>query len=79
MQPRHALTWIEENVVGKITKQKLDQQRKKETDQLDMMQTASIIYHPESLIEMQMVCLALLWVAQEFWVLTDNMDESLAS
>ena len=44
-----------------------------------MMQTSSIIYHPESLIEMQMMCLAGLWFAQEFWVGNDVTSEALAA
>ena len=49
--------WINENVIGKITKQNLDDQRMKEVGSLDIMQTTSIIYHVESILEMQFLCL----------------------
>jgi hypothetical protein len=49
--------WIKENIVGNITKFELDNERMKETNALDMMQNSSIIYHTESILEMQMCCL----------------------
>ena len=48
--------WIKNNLVGSICKRDLDQQRLKESNGLDQMQNTSFIYHPESLIEMQIIC-----------------------
>lgn len=52
-----ALEWIEDTIVGGINKDLLDQQRLKEINQLDLMQNTSIIYHTESILEMQFFCL----------------------
>ena len=52
-------TWIKKCVVGKITKAMLDDERNGETNALDMMQNSGIIYHMESLLEMQVLCLLL--------------------
>ena len=43
-------------MICKITKDDLDQQRIKETNAYDMMQNQTIIYHMESLLEMQIFC-----------------------
>jgi len=45
-----ATDWIGKYLLGEITKDMLDEQRKKEVDALDMMQNQSIIYHPESIL-----------------------------
>ena len=45
-----AADWIGKYLLGNITKDDLDAQRKKEVDALDMMQNQSIIYHPESIL-----------------------------
>ena len=47
-----AVKWVENNIVGGITKEKLDDQRYKEIISFDMMQNTSIIYHMESVVEM---------------------------
>ena len=52
-------TWVKKCVVGKITKAMLDKERNDETNALDMMQNSGIIYHMESLLEMQVLCLLL--------------------
>ena len=44
----------------------LDKQRQSETNALDMMQNSSIVYHPESLFEMQIMAIILLWTFQNF-------------
>lgn len=54
---KDAYKMIDEVILGKITKINLDRQRVAETNVLDMMQNSSIIYHPESLTEMQFICL----------------------
>lgn len=38
--------WLKRCIVGKITKEQLDEQRQKEINNLDMLQNQSIIYHP---------------------------------
>ena len=45
-----ATEWITKYLIGNITKDELDEQRKKEVSELDMMQNQSIIYHPESIL-----------------------------
>jgi hypothetical protein len=47
-----SIMWIKNNVVGKITKSELDDERNKETNALDMMQNSGMIYHMESMLEM---------------------------
>lgn len=37
VEERHAIQWIEENTVGDITKEKLEEQRFSELNALDMM------------------------------------------
>ena len=49
---RQVARWCEDTLVGNVTREKLDKQRQDETNVLDMMQNTSIVYHPESLIEM---------------------------
>ena len=53
----NATAWIKQNVVGRITKANLDQEKLSEMTELDMMQNQSIIYHTESIIEMQVILL----------------------
>ena len=48
----HATDWIKRVLVGKIIKSDLDDEPKKETNSLDLMQNSSIIYHTESILEM---------------------------
>jgi len=55
--PVEAATWIEDNIIGGMTKEMLDEQRFKELNSLDMMQNTSIIYHSESILEMQLMSL----------------------
>lgn len=54
--------WIKRCIVGGITKEELDQQRKEEVCSLDMMQNQSIIYHPESILQTQILCLISTWI-----------------
>lgn len=62
--------WVKKNIVGNIRKHELDDERMKETNALDMMQNSSIIYHTESILEMQICTLfAMMW-------LTNLWDES---
>lgn len=57
VKPDEAAQWIRSNVVGDITKEMLDFARYNEVQTLDMMQNSSIIYHSESVLECQMLCL----------------------
>ena len=52
IEERHAIKWIEDTIVGPITKDMLENERFKELDSLDMMQNTGIIYNPQSIIEM---------------------------
>jgi len=47
------MEWVKRNVVGRVSKYDLDVERMKETNMLDMMQNTGIIYHTESIVEMQ--------------------------
>jgi len=62
-----ATQWIQKCVVGKITKAELDDERVRETNALDIMQNSSIIYHMESVLEMQMACLVMCFVYSRIW------------
>jgi hypothetical protein len=52
-----SIAWIQRCLVGGIDKAQLDKQRQGECNSLDIMQNTNIVYHPESLIEMQIMCL----------------------
>lgn len=52
MDAEESIMWIKNNVVGKITKSELDDERNKETNALDMMQNSGMIYHMESMLEL---------------------------
>ena len=64
--------WIKKQVVGNISKSELDEERRKETNALDMMQNTSIIYHTESILEMQITCLVLCYYFTNKWATTFN-------
>lgn len=59
--------WVKKCIVGNIRKHELDNERKRETNALDMMQNSSIIYHTESILEMQMCCLIALIILTNYW------------
>jgi hypothetical protein len=59
--------WIKRCLVGNIAKADLDDERKKETNSLDLMQNSSIIYHTESILEMQIACLILFYILNTIW------------
>lgn len=54
--PKEAHGWLNDNLIGNITKENLEQERFKEINGQDMMSSALIIYHSESLLEMQFMC-----------------------
>lgn len=66
IKPEEANDWLKNCVVGKISKSELDLERNKETNALDMMQNSSIIYHMESLLEMQILCLVSCFISSRF-------------
>jgi hypothetical protein len=49
---RVATKFMENNVVGKITKTDLDDERVRETADIDMMLNNSIFCHPGSILEL---------------------------
>lgn len=51
IEPVSAIRFIEDVVVGSITKSDLDDERIREISGLDMMQNSSIVTHSESIIE----------------------------
>lgn len=58
VEPSESKEWIKNSIVGNITKEMLDNQRIKEQNGNDLMQNTSVIYHIESVLEMQMIGLA---------------------
>ena len=46
IEERNAIQWIEETMVGPVTKEILEKERFRELDVLDMMQNTGIIYNP---------------------------------
>jgi hypothetical protein len=62
-----AIPWVKKCIVGNIRKHELDNERMRETNALDMMQNSSIIYHTESILEMQMCCLIAMIMLTEYW------------
>ena len=57
IKQENATEWLNTRLIGKITKFKLDQQRVLEINNSDFLQNTNIIYHTESLLEMQVLCL----------------------
>lgn len=51
VEERNAIKWIEETMVGPVTKEILEKERFHELDGLDMMQNTGIIYNPQAIIE----------------------------
>ena len=62
VEPLEATKWIRQNVVGYISKKDLDLQRNDEINNSDFMANQNIIYHIESILEMQFICLILVEV-----------------
>jgi len=71
-----AAGWINRNLIGDITVDDLNSQRRIEINSLDLMQNSSIIYHSESIIEMQILCLIFSVVAQSNLVDYEAFEES---
>lgn len=67
VKPADAITWVKKCIVGNIRKHELDNERMRETNALDMMQNSSIIYHTESILEMQICCLIAMILLTEYW------------
>lgn len=60
--PNEAADWIKENVVGNIDKTQLDEERVHELRKVDLMKNTGIIYHSESIYEMQFIALCWIWL-----------------
>jgi len=67
VDPEQSINWVRKCVVGRITKNELDDERVIETNSLDIMQNSSIIYHMESVIEMQMLTLIFCYYFTDMW------------
>jgi len=59
--------WVEKYVVGKITREELDTERVKEINSADLMQYQSIIYHSESILETQVICLIFFYCIEKLY------------
>ena len=64
MEPEQAPAWIKKYVLGNIKKKDLDKERNREIDGADMLAYQSIIYHTESILETQFLCLIAVLVVQ---------------
>ena len=62
-----------------MTKEKLDRQRQKEVNSLDMMQTTGIVYHMESILELQFMCLIAFVFLFKREVNIEHYDEEIHS
>lgn len=76
MSPEDSERWINENIIGGITKEKLDKQRHGEVNSLDMLQNTSIVYHPESVLEMQFLCLITIFLTKESHLKSNTYDKT---
>lgn len=56
--------WIKTRLWGDITQKTLDTQRTHEINNNDLMQNTGIIYHIESVLEMQIMCLITLYLVE---------------
>ena len=81
--PEKAGEWLGRNVPGNICREKLDYERFLEIQSQDMMQNSSIIYHCESVLECQILCLIVsflfepkLWISHD-WEGHGDMDEEM--
>ena len=52
-----ATAWIYKNLMGNVSKYDLDSQRNKELNNYDMLQNNGIMYHIESIVEMQLMAI----------------------
>lgn len=67
MNNEEADAWVKRVIVGNISKSDLDEERLAETNSMDMFQNSSIVYHTESILEMQIISLISVFVLYEFW------------
>jgi vacuolar-type H+-ATPase subunit C/Vma6 len=58
---KEVVNWFFNVPYGQITREKLERQRQREANNSDMMMNTSILYHPESLSEMQLIGLLTVW------------------
>lgn len=62
-----SIEFVNRCVVGRITKAECDDERVEETNSLDIMQNSSIIYHMESVLEMQIAVLIMCFFYSKTW------------
>jgi len=55
LEPKQATGWMNRSLKGNITRAELDDARIKEINGMDMMQNSTISYHPESIMEIQLM------------------------
>ena len=67
VKPEKSIEWVRKCIVGRITKAELDDERVLETNSLDIMQNSSIIYHMESVVEMQLLVLITCMYFSDIW------------
>ena len=67
IEEKYAAQWLQECIVGQIQKLELDTERMVETNSLDLMHNTSIIYHPESILEMQFATLLMCSFFHRHW------------
>ena len=72
IEPDEAIDWLNRVIVGKIIKADLDIERTKETSGNDLMENANIVYHTESIIEMQVACLLSMLAITYRWMDSRN-------
>ena len=65
--PGDAQDWIKRCVVGNIRKAELDEERLLETNAMDMFCNSSIVYHTESILEMQIMMLLVCNGLHVYW------------
>lgn len=74
--PDKAAAWLHRNIPGDIHKEKLDYERFLEILSLDMMQNSSIIYHTDSVLECQLMCLIVTFLfSPKLWLNYDWVEE----
>lgn len=71
-----AKQWIKRCVVGNIRKSELDEERLLETNSMDMFCNSSIVYHTESILEMQVLMLCFTYYFNSVWSDTRNYGVS---
>lgn len=64
--PDEAPLWMEQNILGNPVRRDLDKQRFCELSGLDIMMNTSIVYHIESIYELQIICFSIAYYAESY-------------